>query len=151
MKKIILSVAIFLISLCSLSQIPPTDKNADPFKDLEKAKSYAQKNGKRILLIVGGDWCEWCDKLDNFINKDKELLEILNKNYVVVKVYSKGDLTPNGLFLAKFPSISQFPHIFVLNFQETLLESKQTTTLEKGETYDKSKVKEFLEYWAIKK
>jgi thioredoxin-related protein len=151
MKKLMLFVALLVISLSLFSQIPPTDKNGDPFKDLEKAKSSAKKDGKRILVFVGGDWCDWCARLDDFINSDKELVEILNKNYVVVKVYCKEDLTPNGLFLAKFPTTSEYPHIFVLNSQGTLLESKRTATLEKGESYDKSKVKEFLEYWAVKK
>ncbi|NMB98664.1 MAG: thioredoxin family protein [Thermoanaerobaculaceae bacterium] len=151
MKSFMIFVSILILSFCSFSQIPPTDKSGDPFKDLQKAKSIATKEQKRILLIVGGDWCDWCGRLDDFINKDKELVDILNKNYVVVKVYCKGDLTPNGLFLAKFPTPSEFPHIFVLNSEGILLESKRTANLEKGESYDKSKVKEFLEYWAIKK
>ncbi|MCX7829926.1 MAG: thioredoxin family protein [Acidobacteria bacterium] len=150
-KKFITALFFGLATFWSIfSQIPQTIKDADPFKDLENAKSVATKEKKRILIIVGGDWCDWCSRLDNFINKDKELVDIINKNYVVIKVYCKEDLTPNGLFLAKFPSTREFPHIFVLNSKGEMLDSKRTATLESGESYDKQKLKDFLLYWSVK-
>lgn len=152
MKKVVvyLFFFFFLISFLFFAQIPPTNKNTDVFKDFEKTKSMAKEENKRILILVGGDWCDWCTKLDNFINNDKELLEIIKKNYIVLKVYSNSDLTPNGLFLAKFPSPSEFPFIYVLNSDEKLLESKKSSLFEKGESYDRLKIKEFLLYWSEK-
>ena len=146
------ALLILVIAVASIfAQIPPTDKKGDPFKDLQKAEEAASKEQKRILVIVGGDWCEWCARLDNFINSDKELVDILNKNYVVVKVYSEKDLSPNGLFLGKYATAPGFPHIYVLSAEGKLLESKRTDSLEQGESYDKAKVREFLASWASRK
>lgn len=152
MKKNVVNLFFFsfLFAFLLLAQIPPTEKDSDVFNEFEKAKSLAKKENKRILVLVGGDWCDWCTKFDSFINNDKELIEIINKNYVVLKVYSKNDLSPNGLFLAKFPSPSEFPFIYILNSDGKLLESKKNSLFEKGESYDKIKIKQFLEYWAKK-
>lgn len=151
MKKSFLFLFIMFIFTPLFPQIPPTKKESDPFKDLENAKSIAAKENKKILIVVGGNWCNWCQRFDDFINKDKELVEIVNKHFVVVKIYCNSDLTPNGLFLAKFPIPSEFPYIYILNSDGILIESKRTATLEEGETYSKVKVKDFLLNYAQKK
>ena len=150
-NRMIALLILVLTGFALISQVPPTDKKGDPFKDLQKAEETAKKDQKRILVFVGGEWCEWCARLDNFINSDKELLDILNKNYVVVKVHCEKDMTPNALFLAKYPTPPGFPHIYVLNAEGKLLESRKTDSLEQGESYDKAKVKEFLSSWASRK
>lgn len=150
-KSLIFLIIIFLFKSSIFPQIPETKKDADPFKDLERAKATAAKEGKRVLIIVGGDWCDWCQKFDNFINKDEELALIVNKNFVVIKVYCKNDLTPNGLFLAKFPTPSEFPFIYVLNSEGTIFEAKATSSLEEGQSYNKKKVKDFLLKYVTKK
>ncbi len=143
-KKVALSTFLLFLFLTTLCQIPKIDKKGDPVKDLIKAKEIAQKENKKIMVIVGGDWCDWCDRFDNFVNNDKDLSSIVKDNFVVMKVYSEKDLSPNSLFLLKFPAPPAFPHIYILNSKGELLESKKTEELEKGESYDKVKVKEFL-------
>jgi thioredoxin-related protein len=150
-RKIALAFAFCLAAAVLLASIPPYDKNGDPFKDLSIAKKTAKAEGKRILVFAGGPWCDWCARLDNFLKADQELTTIIDRNYVVMKVYVEKDLTPNGLFLAKFPSAPGFPHIYVLNSEGQLLISQKTDVLEKGEGYDNVKVKEFLENYALKK
>ncbi len=143
-KKLAISTFFLFLFLTALCQIPKTDKNGDPVKDLMKAKESAQKENKKIMVIVGGDWCDWCDRFDNFVNSDKDLSSLVKDNFIVMKVYSDKDLSPNSLFLLKFPIPPAFPHIYILNSKGELLESKKTEELEMGESYDKAKVKEFF-------
>lgn len=144
MKKTVLLLLLLLVSLFVIAAIPPYSKERDPFKDLANTKKTAAADGKRILMFVGGPWCKWCVILDNFIKNDPELATVLEKNYVILKIYAESNLAPNGLFMAKFPHPDGFPHLYVLSEKGELLISQRTDVLEKGQSYDKVKVKDFL-------
>ena len=89
--------------------------------------------------------------LDDFLKKDPELSSLLEKNYVIMKIYVEKDLTPNGLFMARFPNPDAYPQLYVLSENGDLLISQRTDVLEKGQSYDKVKVKDFLLKNASKK
>lgn len=140
-----------MAAIFALASIPPYDRNADPFKDLSACKRAAKHGGKNILIFVGGDWCDWCARLDVFIKNDQELASFVEINYLVMKVYVDKNLAPNGLFLTKYPTPPGFPHLYVLNPDGELLISQRTDIFEKGESYDKEKIKHFLSKYSIKK
>ena len=95
-------------------------------------------------------WCIWCHRLDEFFNRNKDLLNLMHKNYVVVKVnYSKENT--NEKVLSNYPKIAGYPHIFVLDEKGKLLHSQNTGELELDKGYDHDKVKSFLKMWAPKK
>ena len=48
------------------------DPARDPAADLKSAMTEAQRDGKRILLEVGGEWCVWCQFLNNLFTEDEE-------------------------------------------------------------------------------
>ncbi|HPA26026.1 MAG TPA: thioredoxin family protein [Acidobacteriota bacterium] len=150
-KTVFLFFLVLTASVLLNAAIPPYGRERDPFKDLAEAKKTAAADGKRILMFVGGPWCKWCVILDNFLKNDPELAVLLEKNYVVLKIYAESDLTPNGLFMAKFPSPDGYPHLYVLSEKGELLISQRTDVLEKGQSYDKVKVKDFLLKNAVKK
>ncbi len=123
------------------------DPTRDSQKDLEAAKVVAAKETKNILLDVGGEWCSWCHKLDAFFEQNKDVSGFLYDNYVVVKVnYSKEN--KNEVFLAKYPTINGYPHLFVLDSNGKLLHSQDTGLLESGDHHDHDKVFTFLKKWA---
>lgn len=125
------------------------DPARDPAKDVQKAVAIARKTGQRILLDVGGEWCIWCHKLDSFFRDNKDVSEFLMKNFVVVKVnYSKEN--KNEEFLSKYPKISGYPHVFVLESRGKFLHSQDTGALESGDHHDHDKVFDFLKRWAPK-
>jgi Thioredoxin-like len=47
--------------------IPVTryDPKRDPDADLAKALAEAKRTGRNVLM-VGGDWCDWCQVMDKF-------------------------------------------------------------------------------------
>jgi thiol:disulfide interchange protein len=123
------------------------DPTRDPAKDLAAAIKKAQKENKRILLDVGGEWCGWCKLLDNYFIEKKEIGALLNKNYVLVKVnYSEEN--KNEAFLGAFPKITGYPHFFVLEKDGKFLHSQDTALLEEGQGYSDEKMTAFLKKWS---
>jgi thioredoxin-related protein len=122
------------------------DPGRDAAKDIQNAMVEAQKTSKRILLDVGGEWCIWCRRLDTLFSTNKDLAEVLHKEFVVVKVnYSKEN--KNEAVLSRYPKIPGYPHLFVLDESGKLLHSQDTGELESGKGHDRDKVMAFLKKW----
>lgn len=123
------------------------DPDADPAADLAAAIERARVEGKRILLEVGGEWCGWCHRLERFLHDDEDVRARLDAAFVVVKVNWSPE-NENEAFLANYPEIHGFPHLFVLDADGTLLHSQNTGPLESGKSYDPARVLAFVEAWA---
>ncbi len=119
------------------------DVTRDPAKDLAAAIALATKTNKKILLEVGGDWCVYCNIMDQTFQSHPHLEQFRDENYITVKVnYSKEN--PNEAFLSKFPKIPEYPHFFVLDSKGVLLRSQATHRFEHGRKYNASKIDAFL-------
>lgn len=123
------------------------DPKRDPASDLEMAKVEAQRGGKRIMLDVGGEWCSWCHRLDKLVEEDGEIRSLRDANYVWMKV-NFSEENENKAFLAAYPEIKGYPHLFVLDAAGKLLHSQFTGDLEKGKGYDRVKFVAFMKQWA---
>jgi thiol:disulfide interchange protein len=64
------------------------DVQLDPATALAAARSQAQRDGRSVLVILGGNWCQWCLALDDLMRTDEEIRAQLNQNFVVVKLDS---------------------------------------------------------------
>ena len=124
------------------------DPKRDADKDISAAVKLATKQNKRIILDVGGEWCPWCKKLDNFFLENAEAGKILKDKYVVVKVNWSPE-NKNEKVLARYGKVEAFPHLFVLEKNGKLLHSQDTGLLETGDHHDPAKVIPFLKKWAI--
>jgi len=155
MKRFVhIPVFVFLLlSITVLAQEKEREKfdpTRDAAKDIENAITRATKLNKKILLDVGGEWCIWCHRLDEFILADKEIDSTLHANFVVVKVnYSKEN--KNDMVLANYPKVAGYPHFFVLEKDGSLLLSKNTGELEQEKSYSKEKLLSFFNVWKTKK
>ncbi|MGC4094363.1 MAG: thioredoxin family protein [Polyangiaceae bacterium] len=61
----------------------PTD--ADVARLTQQAVMQAQREHKRILVFLGGNWCKWCLALDAALHDDPDLASLLAK-FVVLKL-----------------------------------------------------------------
>ncbi len=52
----------------------------------EEAFALAQRENKPILLDVGAVWCHWCHVMDRESYERPEIAEIINQNFIAVKV-----------------------------------------------------------------
>ena len=122
---------------------------SDPFKDLQTAVKEAQKVHRNIILDVGGEWCIWCHRLDEFIEGNPRINKLLDSNFITVKVnYSPEN--KNEKFLSQYPKIEGYPHLFVLSTNGKLLHSQDTGLLEKDKSYNSKKIIQFLKKWMPK-
>jgi thiol:disulfide interchange protein len=109
---------------------------------IERAK--AEK--KHILVQVGGDWCVWCRLMSEFIDTNDRVREKVGDNYLLMKV-TYDEQQKNEDFLANYPKVNAYPHLFVLDSEGALLHSQDTEPLEEGRGYNERAYLEFLDRW----
>ncbi|MRD46712.1 DUF255 domain-containing protein [Caenimonas koreensis DSM 17982] len=150
-----------LLLACSLAAVAPAaslaadlpakfEPTRDAAADVAAATAMARKEGKRVLVDVGGEWCPWCHILDRFVAGNADVKKLVTANYVWVKVnYSKEN--KNEAFLARWPKVAGYPHIFILDGDGKLVQSQNTAELEAEKDYDKPKFIAFLQQYAPKR
>ena len=47
--------------------------------------SQAEKEGKLVLLDLMAEWCVYCKKMDKVTYHDKQVIDVINKNYIAVR------------------------------------------------------------------
>ena len=155
MKRGMLIVTLLVISAVTLTPALAApgylgyDPDADPTADLERAVRQGAQEDKRILLLVGGEWCVWCKILQEFLILNEDINQLWSDNFITVKVCFAPE-NQNEEFLSRFPEIKGYPHLFVLESDGSFLASQRTDELESGVSYSKKKVKKFLEKWSPK-
>jgi thiol:disulfide interchange protein len=120
-------------------------RNAE--QDIRDAVAEAERVGKRILLEVGGEWCIWCHTMDDYFEKNPELLALREKNFIMVKI-NFSEENKNEQLLSRYPPIGGYPHLFVLERDGKLLRSQETGELEEGKSYNLAKFMAFLKEWS---
>ncbi len=123
------------------------DPSRDAGNDVREAVREAARTGRFVLIDVGGNWCSWCRKLDDFFEKNPDVDSLLHTNFVLVKV-NFSEENRNESFLSHYPKVAGYPHFFVLDGRGTLLHSQNTGKLESGDHHDRGLVTAFLKKWA---
>jgi thiol:disulfide interchange protein len=128
---------------------PKFDPTRDAAADIIAALGDARRTNRRVILDVGGEWCGWCHTLDRYFVQHGDLRALRDTKYVWLKVnYSTEN--KNTSVLSRYPTITGYPHLFVLEQDGSLLHSQDTVLLESGSTYDYDRMKAFLMKWAKK-
>jgi thiol:disulfide interchange protein len=127
------------------------DESADSSKQIADALARAGKDGKRVLLQFGANWCSWCHKLHALFKADKDIVARLKSDYVVVLIdVNKGH---NNEVDAKYghPTRLGLPVLVVLDADGKQLTTKDSGELEEGNHHSPAKVLAFLDKWSPKK
>jgi thiol:disulfide interchange protein len=127
------------------------NESADANKQIADAVAQAGKEGKRVLLQFGANWCPWCHKLHHLFATDQTVAAELANDYVVVLVdVNKGH---NGDIDRRYhhPTQHGLPVLVVLDSDGKQLATKDTGELEEGDHHSPAKVLAFLKEWAPKK
>lgn len=152
MKKSILMLA--LVVYAALTQAQDLSKfnlykpNENAEQAIAKAVKDAKAAGKHVFVQIGGNWCIWCMRFNDFVNNDKSIDSLVKANYVVYHLnYSKENT--NSRLLAKYgyPQRFGFPVFLVLDGSGKLLHTQNSGYLESGKSYDEQKVKGFFQDW----
>jgi len=147
-----LLITTVLFSALSFSQDMTKFNLYKPAEDAEKeiagAVKKAKAGGKHVFIQVGGNWCIWCARFNDFVTTDKQIDSLINANYIVYHLnYSKENY--NSKLLAKygFPQRFGFPVFLVLDGQGKLLHIQNSAYLEEGKGYNRTTVINFFYDW----
>ena len=123
------------------------DPQRNAYQDIRDAVAEAKRSHRRILLEVGGEWCIWCHRLDDFFSAHPNLTRLRDKNFVTVKI-NFSEENPNKEVLSRYGEVSGYPYIFVLDSDGKLVRSQETGVFEEGKSYAEERLTTFLTYWA---
>jgi thioredoxin-related protein len=122
---------------------------ANASKEIEDVVKEAKKAGKHVLIQVGGNWCIWCARFNDFVNSDPSLDSIVKADYIVYHLnWSKENKNDAILAKYKFPQRFGFPVFLVLDQKGDLLHTQNSSYLEEGKSYSKEKVAGFFADWS---
>ncbi|MBT0525532.1 thioredoxin family protein [Riemerella anatipestifer] len=114
--------------------------------------SQAQKENKNIILQAGGNWCIWCLRFNDYINKTPEIKEIIDQNYLYYHLnYSKEN--ENKALFEKYGNPGEkygYPVFIVLDQTGKVIHIQNSAVLEENKGYSLDKVKAFFNEWKPK-
>lgn len=149
----ILLSAFFIIkpaSAINVDELPKYSKvyddKSDPFKDANAAITLAKETQRNVLIEIGGNWCTWCHKMDDFLLKNPEVYQKLHNEFVLLKV-NVSDTNENEAFMKSLPPVLGYPHMYVSTSSGKMILSKDTAELLNGEQYSKEQWLAFLNQW----
>jgi thioredoxin-related protein len=153
MKKFILSTILVIAAYVSFSQditkfklYSPTENAA---QKIAEAVKQARQQGKHVFIQVGGNWCIWCARFNDFITTDPSIDSLVKANYIVYHM-NYSDENHNLKLLAKYgyPQRFGYPVFLILDGTGKLLHTQNTGYLEDGKkSYKRDAVIGFFKDW----
>ena len=141
-----------VISLSSFGQDMTKFNLYKPAEDAETAISQAvaraKKENKHVFVQIGGNWCVWCARFEDYTKSSKVIDSIVRADYVVYHLnYSKENTNAATLAKYGFPQRFGFPVFLILDGEGRLIHTQNSAYLESGKSYDHNKVVEFFRHW----
>jgi thiol-disulfide isomerase/thioredoxin len=158
MRVVALSLALFAASAATgcdadskasinkaLGRYRAYDGKAVPAEQLQQAYAQAKAEKKRVLVQFGGNWCGFCQALDELIDADATLKALKNR-YVSVHIDAANADDLNQRWGRPFDH--GFPVLLVLDADANVLHTQPMTVFIRGGTFDPGGVAGFLQQWA---
>lgn len=131
------------------------DDAADPVVQIDEAVAKAKAEGKFVIAQVGGNWCPWCLRFADYMEKDEEIKSVVDENFVYVHINVRRRNPETGknetctAAMAKLGNPMRFgyPVMVVLDGNGKIVHTQDSGYLESGESYDKDKVLRFFNNW----
>jgi len=154
-KAASLFLLVFVLSLTATAQTTQPEKvklynpAADAKADIQAAIARADKEGKNVLLQIGGNWCSWCYKFNDKVTGNDTLKTALEKNFVSYHLnYSPENRNEDVLASLDYPQRFGFPVFVILDSKGNRLHTQNSAYLEEGNGHDAKKVLEFFNHWS---
>ncbi len=157
-RAFVLGSLLVLLAVPAAYAVPPTagpyDPKADAQAQLAAAGQRAAASGKRVLAVVGGNWCGWCRALDRLMNEDPRLKAAVAAFEVVHVNVSKDNKNEAAMAKLGRPDKLGFPSLVVLSPKLDVLTTQGTEGFEladkKHPGHDPAKLATFLDSWRAK-
>ena len=127
MKRIVVLILI-LAPVFTFSQGAP--KLEIDWIPLEKAKEYSKKYNKKILIFFYKKNCEYCDKMKKEALSDMQVINLINNNFLPVKIDSrtKDTIIYNGVAYGNQQPESSGRHDWRHDFYAEVAEYREIVT-----------------------
>ena len=161
-KKLFLAIIAVLFALTTNAQKALKkvyNENINPIEQIDQAVAKAKSEGKFVICQVGGNWCPWCLKFADFIEKDTTISKIIADNFEYIHVNynprkSQGEekLAQGRALMKRLNNAGRFgyPVFVVLDEEGRILHIQDSGLLEEGEGYNQKKVLSFFKNWKPK-
>lgn len=124
------------------------DPNANADAQLDEAIERASLLGKHVLVVVGGNWCAWCRKLDKMFKQDTLVNAILNADFVLLHVnYSEENKNLSVMKRLGHPERFGFPVLVILDGSGRRIHTQDSALLETGSAHNAELVARVLKMW----
>lgn len=153
MKSIIVLTAAVLCSVFAKAGFTDTahlyHPEANAKAAIAAAVAQAKAAHKNVLIQAGGNWCIWCLRFNQFTTQDAQLDSAIKAGYVVYHLnYSKENLNKEVFADYGFPQRFGFPVFIILDENGNRVHTQNSSYLEEGKGYSKTKVLDFLKDWS---
>lgn len=156
------SILLFMLALTivlpvtsySQEKVHIYDPTANAETQVNEALKKADKEGKHVMLQIGGNWCIWCVRLNAFEHADPQIDSLLKADFVLVHVnYSPENKNMGLLTKLEYPQRFGFPVLVILDAKGRRLHTQDSGMLEAMKNnskiyYDQQKVFGFLSKWS---
>src|SRR5215469_655267 len=131
MKKFFVLFAMLVAFVIAYSQDMTKFKLYDPGENAEqgisKAITQARTEGKHVFIQIGGNWCVWCARFNDFITSDAKIDSLIKAGYVVYHMnYSKENFNAKLLEKYGYPQRFGFPVFLVLDDNGKLIQTQNS-------------------------
>ena len=159
MKRLIITIlasAATWIAAEAQSMVKVYDETIDQMEQISKAVAQADREDKFVICQVGGNWCRWCLMFADYISKDQEIKDMIDKNFVYIHVNynprernDEAKMKKASAMLERLgnPERFGFPVFVVLDSDGKVIHTQDSSFLEEGNGYNKSKVMRFFSNW----
>jgi len=128
----------------------PYEEGVDAQAQIDAAVAASRDDGKRVLLMFGANWCQWCRRLEHTFRNDEQVAAALGDGWrlVHVDVGARGSDT-NRRVAARYgdPLSNGLPCLVVLDDEGEVAHVQETGSLEEGDRHDPAAVLGFLNEW----
>ena len=164
MKRFALTLvfAVITMMISAQSQLKKVyDETINPVEQIDKALATAKTDSgqKFVICQVGGNWCPWCLKFADFVEKDTAVNKVVNGNFEYIHVNYNPRKTSGAASAEKAaqlmnrlgnPARFGFPVFVVLDGSGKVIHIQDSSFLEEGKGYDEQKVLRFFKNWTPK-
>lgn len=152
-QKVVLTFILACMAFVANAQDMANFKLYNPAEDaeagLKKAIAEAKAAKKHVFVQIGGNWCVWCARFNDYSTQDTQIDSLVKANYVVYHMnYSKENKNEKLLAKYGFPQRFGFPVFLVLDANGNRLHTQDSGLLEDGKGYSKNKVMTFFTNWS---
>ncbi|MEC5158167.1 thioredoxin family protein [Chryseobacterium sp. MP_3.2] len=141
------------LAAAELGKLPkPYNDKEDAEAKIKELVAQAKAENKNIMIQAGGNWCIWCLRFNDYVQKTPELKQIVDRNYIYYHLNYSPENKNEKVFAAYDNPGKKFgyPVFIVLDQNGKMIHTQDSAVLEEGKGYSLQKVKDFFNKWTPK-